>query len=192
MIDIILSFFWIIKTVMTFSLFTYIYKYFYESCGEKKIIKTKDGRPKKVLKIRASLAIVYLLLLSIIFYLLNVYTLFVLLVCGVLACIFLIHQFEPSILEILKKYEMNNIFKKCWFVYSFLLKMVFKIFSPLYNFFDIKLNVIKEKAKSKIFEKMTTVNVLDDFNSMTTFFQDNKIKEITKSNDKLLNDKKEM
>jgi ABC-type multidrug transport system fused ATPase/permease subunit len=155
MIDIILTVLGYARILITFSLFTYIYKYFYDSCNEKKIIKSKNNTPKKVVKTRISLSIIYLILLLFLYFSLNWYIFITIILSMLLISVSLIHKLNPSTMDILKKYETTPFTKTCWYFFSLTIKIIFKIFGPLHRVIDNKINKNKDIIKSNLFQQFT-------------------------------------
>ena len=161
MIDIIITFLSYAKLLMTFSLFTYIYKYFYDSCHEKKIIKSKSGEPKKIVKIRTGLTIFYLILLSLFFYSLNWYVLITFVFTILLLGTAIIHKLDPSVLYIFKKYDSSPIFIKLWFIFSLIFNTIFKFLSPCHQLIDNKIKKIKTIIQNKVFGPTNDIKSLN-------------------------------
>ena len=130
MFDIIIQVLAYAKLLIAFSLFTYIYKYFYDSCSEKKVIKSKDNKPKKVIKTRIGLSFIYLVLLILLYFSLSWYIIFTLLMAIFIIIITLSHKFEPDRLDLIKKYDSSPIIKNIWYIYSIIMNVVFKIMGP--------------------------------------------------------------
>lgn len=177
MIDIIITLFDYAKILLTIGFFTYVYKYFYKSCYEKKIIKTKNGGSKKIVKIKSSLAIIYFILLSLFYYSLNWYVIITFIMSLLLAVTTLLHKFEPSTLNTLKKYDLSPFLMKIWFIYSFIMNALFKLFSPLHCLFDAKYEKIKSIIKNKFSGESTNThfgnfNLLNNLSNMTTIQND--------------------
>lgn len=169
MFDIIFQVLAYAKLLITFSLFTYIYKYFYDSCSEKKVIKSKDNKPKKVIKTRIGLSFLYLVLLILLYFSLSWYIIFTLLMAIFTAIIMLAHKFEPSTLDLIKKYDSNPIIKKIWGFYSIIMNIVFKIMGPFHKVLDNKINKNKEIIKNGVFERVAKMN----FNGLNMGFLGN-------------------
>lgn len=187
MIDIIITFLSYAKLLITFSFFTYVYKYFYDSCSEKKIIKSKNGNLKKVVKIRTSLSIIYLFLFSLFFYLLNFYVIITLVFAILLLGIILVHKFEPSVLNILKKYDTSPVLIKCWSIFSLIFNTIFKILGPLHRLIDIKIKKLKDIVKNKVLAHYTNID-FSLFNNATN--NSSGIGEFSKLFDSINNEKK--
>lgn len=176
MIELILTFFSYAKLLLTVGLFTYIYKYFYESCSEKKIIKSKNEKPKKVIKTRISLSLIYLVLLTLFYVSLNWYVFFATLVTLLLLSIAMMHKFEPTMIDILKKYDSSPFVKKIWYIFSLIMNLIFKCFSPFHRIIDNKINKNKDMIKENFFGHFAKLNsdstnsgILDIFNELSNF-----------------------
>lgn len=159
----ILNFF---KLLINFSIFSYVYKYFYESCSEKKIIKSKDNKSKKVIKTKIGLSFLYLVLLTILYFLLTWYVILTLTLLILTFGVLLAHKFEPSVLDIFKKYDSTPILKKIWYFYSSVVNLVLKIMSPIHAFFENKFCKCKQFTKNMFFEQLTK----KDFNPFNSLF----------------------
>ena len=68
MLDFVFEIFWYFRVFTGFCLFTYIYKYFFEICNEKKTIKEKNNKEKKVIKSRITISLLYLTLTIILYF----------------------------------------------------------------------------------------------------------------------------
>jgi hypothetical protein len=176
MFDIIIQVLGYAKILITFSLFTYIYKYFYDSCSEKKIIKSKNEKPKKVIKTRIGLSFLYLALLTLLYFSLTWYIFFTLLLGTFTIAITLTHKFEPSTLDMFKKYDSHPIIKKIWYFYSLVMNIIFKIMGPCHRVLENKINKNKEKIKNGVVEQVGKMNfgglgmgVLGSLGSMSDF-----------------------
>ena len=187
MFDIITQVLTYAKILITFSLFTYIYKYFYNSCSEKKVIKTKDEKPKKVIKTRIGLSLIYLILVLILYFSITWYIFLTLLIAVFAIIITLIHKFEPSTLNILKKYDSNPIIKKIWYFFSLFMNIIFKIMSPCHRVLENKINKNKEIVKNGLLNQVSKLN----FNGLNmgflgnlSTFSDNTVKTKINSNTK--------
>jgi len=155
MFDILFQILTFFKTFITFCVLSYIYKNLYTSCSEKKIIRTKDDKPKKVIKTKIGLSFVYLFLLTILYFSLTWYVMSVLILLASTCLILLTHKFEPSALDILKKYDSHPIVKKIWYVYSLVVNLVFKIMGPFHSFLENRINKNKQLIYEKFFERLT-------------------------------------
>ena len=203
MINIILTFLVYAKTLIAFTLFTYIYKYFYNSCIEKKVIKLKNEKPKKVIKTRIGLSFVYLVLLSIFYFSLNFYVLFTAILALGLASVTLMHKFDPSLINILKKYDSTPIAKKIWYLYSLIVNLIFKVFSPCHRIIENKINKNKDVIKNNLFGQFANMtfggsdislfsnlktnkkSAQNEINELKTFFK-SQSEQIIKSNSESL------
>ena len=197
MIDLIISFLNYIKIFLSCCIFTYAYKFLYDSCIEKKIIKTKDNKPKKVVKTRITMSFFYLFLLFLLFSSLEWVILKTIFLMCVLLSTISIHKFEKQYIDTFKNFESNTIMKKCWFLFSFLMGIVFKIFGPFHKVIDSKIDKLIGKGKqffskglinnlSEQYENINKFNIKDDFIKFEKIFNLNNLND--KSNDKL-NDK---
>ena len=169
MFDIILQVLTYAKILITFSLFTYIYKYFYNSCSEKKVIKTKDEKPKKVIKTRIGLSLIYLILIFFIYFSITWYIFLTLLIVIFTIIVILTHKFEPSTLNILKKYDSNPIIKKIWYFVSLIINIIFKIMGPCHRVLEKKINKNKEIIKNRLLNQVSKLN----FNGLNLGFLGN-------------------
>ena len=140
MLDIVFKILGYTKTLFIFSFFTYIYKYFYDSCNEKKIIKSKKEKPKKVVKSRIVLSFLYLIILTFLYFSLNWYIILTLFLTLLISGILFLHKFDPKTIDILKQYDSLPILKKVWFVYSKIMTIIFNLFSPCHRIIDNKIN----------------------------------------------------
>lgn len=178
MFSIILQILAYAKILITFSLFTYIYKYFYDNCNEKKIIKSKDEKPKKVIKTRIGLSLLYLVLLILLYFSMTWYIFFTLLLATFTTVITLTHKFEPSTLDILKKYDSHPITKKIWYFYSLIINIIFKIMAPCHRILENKINKNKEIIKNGLIGQVTKMNFnglnMGFLGSLSTFTDDTK------------------
>ena len=159
----ILTFF---KLFLTFSIFSFIYKYLYTSCSEKKVIKSKDERPKKVIKTRIGLSFVYLALLTTLYFSLTWYVLFTLVLMISTLIILLTHKFDSSTLDIFKKYDSYPIVKKFWYFYSFIVNIIFKLMGPIHTFLENIINKNKQLIYDIFFDRLAK----KDFNPLDSFF----------------------
>jgi hypothetical protein len=178
MFNIILQVLAYAKILITFSLFTYIYKYFYDNCNEKKIIKSKDEKPKKVIKTRIGLSLMYLVLLILLYFSLTWYIFLTLLLATFTIVITLTHKFEPSSLDILKKYDSHPITKKIWYFYSLVMNIIFKIMGPCHRVLENKINKNKEIIKSGLIGQVSKMNFgglnMGFLGSLSTFTDETK------------------
>ena len=178
MFNIILQVLAYAKILITFSLFTYIYKYFYDNCNEKKVIKSKDEKPKKVIKTRIGLSLMYLVLLILLYFSLTWYIFLTLLLAIFTIVITLTHKFEPSTLDILKKYDSHPITKKIWYFYSLIMNIIFKIMGPCHRVLEIKINKNKEIIKNSLIGQVSKMNFnglnMGFLGSLSTFTDDTK------------------
>jgi hypothetical protein len=178
MFNIILQVLAYAKILITFSLFTYIYKYFYDNCNEKKVIKSKDEKPKKVIKTRIGLSLMYLILLILLYFSITWYIFLTLLLATFTIVITLTHKFEPSTLDILKKYDSHPITKKIWYFYSLIMNIIFKIMGPCHRVLENKINKNKEIIKNGLIGQVSKMNFnglnMGFLGSLSTFTDDTK------------------
>jgi hypothetical protein len=162
-----------VKTFLTISFFTYLFKECHATCVEKKQIKDNNGELKKVLKTRYGLSLVYLLILTIIYFLLDIYVLITLILCVLFLSIKFLHEINPSLSDhILKKYDSQPFVKSVSFYYSKTLNLLFKIFGPMHKFID----------KIKVFYQNKGIDFITDatLNNKTTYKKIENITEILK------------
>jgi hypothetical protein len=196
MFDIILQVLAYSKLLITFSLFTYIYKYFYDSCSEKKVIKSKNEKPKKVIKTRIGLALTYFFLLTSLYFSLTWYIFLTLLLAIFTVIITLSHKFEPSTLDLLKKYDSHPITKKIWYFYSLIMNIIFKIMGPCHRVLENKINKNKEKIKNGLMSQASKMNFnglnMGFLGSLSTFSDNtgNSVIDVNSNNKKKINSNK--
>ena len=154
------------KTFFVFTILSYIYKCLYTSCSEKKIIKSKDEKPKKVIKTKIGLSFVYLALLIMLYYSLTLYVVFTLILIVLTSITLLTHKFEPSLLDIFKKYDSRPIVKRIWYFYSLIVNITLKIMGPLHTFLENKINKNKQLIYNKFYDRF----VKKDINPMDLLF----------------------
>lgn len=159
----ILAFF---KTFFVFTILSYIYKCLYSSCSEKKIIKTKDEKPKKVIKTKIGLSFIYLALLIMLYYSLTFYVMLTLILIVLTSVTLLTHKFEPSLLDIFKKYDSHPMVKRVWYFYSFIVNVTLKIMGPFHTFLENKIS----KNKQLIYDKFYDRFLKKDINPMDLLF----------------------
>ena len=128
-----------LKTFFIFTILSYIYKCLYTSCSEKKIIKSKDEKPKKVIKTKIGLSFIYLALLLMLYYSLTLYVMLTLILIVLTSITLLTHKFEPSLLDIFKKYDSHAIVKRIRYFYSLVVNITFKIMGPFHKFLENKM-----------------------------------------------------
>lgn len=130
------------RLLLSFVLFTYVYKFFYNKCNEKIIVKSKDDKPKKVIRTRIGLMVFYSAILCFIFYMVNVFIVLNLLLIILLFATLLIHTFNVSLLDVFRKYDSNNKVKKIWFIYSIIVNFILKILYPIHKLIDKKSDIV--------------------------------------------------
>jgi Na+/H+ antiporter NhaD/arsenite permease-like protein len=133
------------KTLMSFILFTYTYKFFYDSCNEKIVINVKNEKPKKVIKTRILLSFMYLVLLLLLYFLLNIYSLLIIVLGILITVVALIHKYKPLTFKVLRTVDTLPIIKKIWHIYSMTVNVIFKLLSPCFKVFDKKIYEFKEQ-----------------------------------------------
>jgi hypothetical protein len=122
------------------------------SCTEKKIIKSKDDKPKKVIKTKIGLSFLYFLMLTTLYYLLTLRVFFTLLLIATTLSISLIHKTKVFNIDILKKYDSHPTVKKMWYYYSFVMGIVFRIMQPFHGFLENKIINIKDLLWSNFYD----------------------------------------
>lgn len=147
------------KTFFIFGILSYIYKKLYMSCTEKKVIKTKDGKMKKVIKTKIGLSLLYLVLLVTLYFILTWYVIFSLLLIFSMLLLLSAHKFEPSMLDILKKYDSHPVTKKIWFFYSLVVNLIFRIMTPFHTFLENKIKKNNIFIYEKLFEKLVNKDI---------------------------------
>ena len=160
-----------------FTLTSYVYKNLYVNCHEKTTIKTDDDTTKKVVKIRTGLSLIYLGLLSILYFLLTWYVLITLLIFVSLMGIFVAHKLEPSILDVLKKYDTHPLMKRFWQYYSVIVNIMLKIMSPLHKIIENQIIKKKDKVYDYFFGSITKKR---DINPLKFLTSDNLLEDMTK------------
>ena len=169
MIDFIWQFFSYTKLFITMSLLTYIYKYLFESCSEKKIIKNKKEKPKKVIKTRISLSLFYLILLVFLYFAFTWYIFITIMIGLLLIILCVVQKFDPKTLDVLKTYDSLPIIKKIWYIYSKIIFVIFKIFSPCHKIIDNNISKNMETIKTNLLGQLTKINLGNNFGLFNAF-----------------------
>lgn len=169
MINIIFQFLALTRILFTFSLFTYIYKYFYDSCNEKKVIKIKKDKPKKVIKTRIGLSFIYFIILILLYFSLNWYVFISFMLSVLITIVMIAHKFDPVSINLLKKYDSLPIVKRVWFFYSRTMNLIFKIFSPFHRIIENKINNNKKFIKEILFGQMGKINLDNNIGLFNAF-----------------------
>jgi hypothetical protein len=102
--------------------------------------------------------------------------LFALAVTLILSSLLLMHKFEPSMIDILKKYDSLPIVKKVWYFFSLIMNVILTCFGPCHRVIDNKINKNKDMVKKKLFGQFANFNIgnknsgiLDIFNELSIF-----------------------
>jgi len=183
MFELIIYLFSYTKLLFSLCLFTYLYKFFYDICNEKKLIKVKNEKPKKVIKIRNTMSFIYFFMIGLLYIVLDWFSIFsIFLILGI-TFLTLMQKFDKNFTNGTKKFDNIPIVQKTWNVFSVIITFVFKIFSPCHRIMDRKIN------KNKEFLKNTLMNGF--FNNMTNFDISNVINSVDIPNNQLTDIHKE-
>lgn len=159
MIDLIINLFSYSKLFVSLCFFTYIYRYLYDVCNEKKIIKVKNEKPKKVIKIRNTMSFVYFILVGLLYLVLDWFSIFAILLIIQIVILVVVQKIDKHFTVLIKKYDSSAFIQKSWFVFSIIMNIIFKIFSPCHRAIDRKMNKKKEIIKNTIMDHLVLGNI---------------------------------
>jgi hypothetical protein len=155
MLDFVFEIFWYFRLFSGFCLFTYIYKYFFEICNEKKTIKEKDNKQKKVIKSKITISLLYLTLTIILYFTLTLRILIAIVTILVMLLMVLTQSFDPMSMKSLTNLDSNKFVKKIWSLIYIFFNILFKILKPIHNIIESKLTT----KKNQIMTALSTINV---------------------------------
>lgn len=177
MFDLIINLFSYTKLFFSLCFFTYLYKCFFDLCNEKKLIKVKNEKPKKVIKIRNTMSFIYFFMVGLLYIVLDWFSIFAILLILTMTFLVLMQKFDKNFTNGTKKFDSKPIIQKTWYIFSLIINVVFKVFSPCHRVMDRKINKNKETLKN------TLTNVF--FNNMTNFDISNVINSVNVPNNQL-------
>ena len=176
MFELIINLFSYTKLFFSLCFFTYLYKCFYDVCNEKKLIKVKNEKSKKVIKIRNTMSFIYFFMVGLLYIVLDWFSIFSIFLILTMTFLVLMQKFNKSFTNGTKKLDSKPIVQKTWYVFSVIINCVFKIFSPCHRVMDRKINKNKELLKNTLMNGF--------FNNMTNFDISNLLNsEIVSNND---------
>lgn len=177
MFELIINLFSYTKLFFSLCFFTYLYKCLYGICNEKKIIKVKNEKPKKVIKIRNTMSFIYFFMVGLLYLVLDWVSIFSIFIILLMSFLVLMQKFDKSFTNGTKNIDSKPIIQKTWFIFSCVINAVFKIFSPCHRVMDRKIN------KNKEYLKNTLMNVF--FNNMTNFDISNVLNSVNEPDNQL-------
>lgn len=170
MFELIINLFSYTKLFFSLCFFTYLYKCFYDVCNEKKLIKVKNEKSKRVIKIRNTMSFIYFFLVGFLYIVLDWFSIFSIFLILAMTFLVLMQKFNKSFTDGTKNLDSKPIVQKTWYVFSIIINFVFKIFSPCHRVMDRKINKNKELLKSTlingIFNNMTNFDISNVFNTV--------------------------
>ena len=155
MLDFVFEIFWYFRVFTGFCLFTYIYKYFFEICNEKKTIKEKNNKEKKVIKSRITISLLYLTLTIILYFTLTLRILIAIITILIMLLMVLTQNFDPTSMKSLNNLDSNKIIKKSWTLIYMFFNILFKILKPFHTVIENKLTA----KKNSIMSSLSNINV---------------------------------
>ena len=155
MLELFYWFYEYLKIFINLCFITYIYKYFFDKCNEKKVITGINKKSKKVIKSKIGLSFIYFCLTILFYYTATFKVLFTLLSVIIMSLLILGQKFNPSSLKLFEKYDSNKFIKKIWNCFYYLINLLFKLLKPFHDIIDNNLN-----NKSKAFNKsLSNINI---------------------------------
>jgi len=170
MFELIINLFSYTKLFFSLCFFTYLYKCLYGICNEKKLIKVKNEKPKKVIKIRNTMSFIYFFMVGLLYLVLDWFSIFAIFLILVMTFLVLMQKFDKSFTNGTKNIDSKPIIQKTWYVFSVIINVVFKVFSPCHRVMDRKINKNKELLKNTLingfFSNITNFDISNVLNSV--------------------------
>jgi len=177
MFNYLITFSQYIKLFCNISLFSYIYKYFFDHCNDKIQITTKNKK-KNAIKSKITLSLIYFTLLTVIYFTISL-RFFITILCAFgLSSLLLLDKFDPTSIEILTKYDNHKTLRLGWKVFYTFINLIFMCLEPLHKQMTNKLKHYYKKAKKFIMNKLSE-NKEDggEVDIMNLLFKNDNIKE---------------
>jgi hypothetical protein len=184
MFELIINLFSYTKLFFSLCFFTYLYKCLYGICNEKKLIKVKNEKPKKVIKIRNTMSFIYFFMVGLLYLVLDWFSIFAIFLILVMTFLVLMQKFDKSFTNGTKNIDSKPIIQKTWYVFSVIINVVFKVFSPCHRVMDRKINKNKELLKNTLingfFSNITNSDISNVLNSVDV--SNNQLADVHKGN----------
>jgi len=184
MFELIINLFSYTKLFFSLCFFTYLYKCLYGICNEKKLIKVKNEKPKKVIKIRNTMSFIYFFMVGLLYLVLDWFSIFAIFLILVMTFLVLMQKFDKSFTNGTKNIDSKPIIQKTWYVFSVIINVVFKVFSPCHRVMDRKINKNKELLKNTLingfFSNITNFDISNVLNSVDV--SNNQLADVHKGN----------
>lgn len=174
MFNYLITFSQYIKLFCNISLFSYIYKYFFDNCNDKIQITTKNKK-KNAIKSKITLSLMYFTLLTVIYFTISLRFLITILCVFGLSSLLLLDKFDPTSISILTKYDNHKTLRLGWKVFYTFINLVFMCLEPLHKQMTNKFKYYYKKAKKFIMNKLSENKDNGDMDIMNLLFKNDNI-----------------
>ena len=128
------------KVTTNFILFIYIYKYLFDSCNERILIKQKNSNKSKyVTKSKILLSFTYFILLSLIYSSLSIRVLYTSTLISLLGSLLFIDQINLESEYYLTLFDKNKSVRIIWKIFYTIINVLLLILNPIYKQFNKQL-----------------------------------------------------
>ena len=158
MLEYIILFYNYFKLFMGLSVFTFIFKFCFDTCNEKINLKGKNGKKKQTIKSRIGLALAYLFFCTILYFSLTPRVFFTIISLIGIGTLYALDKFDKATVNQLCVHDKNKLVRFLWKILYTIINIVLLIYSPIHkimlnNFSNLFTNA-KNKTKSKVNQHM--------------------------------------
>ena len=142
-----------IQIFSSFILFFYIYKYFFDKCNERVLIKNKGSKQKKyVIKSKITLSFLYFALILSLYFLMTIRVSITFILLISLGMLLLFNKFSPESLNCFNIFDKNKSVRFGWKIFYSFINLVLMILYPIHNEFSKESSKKYNYYKNKISE----------------------------------------
>jgi len=149
MLEYIAIFYNYFKLFISLSLFTYIFKFCFDTCNEKITIKNKHGKKKQTIKSRIGLAITYLFFCIMLYFSLTPYVFFTIFSLIGIGTLYALDKFDKPTVNQLCVYDKNKLLRTVWKILYTVINIVFYLYSPVHSIMSSNFTNLFANAKNK-------------------------------------------
>lgn len=137
------------KLFISLSLFTFIFKFCFDTCNEKVTIKNKHGKKKQTIKSRIGLAITYLFFCVMLYFSLSPKVFFTILSLIGIGTLYALDKFDKPTVNQLCIYDKNKLLRMVWKILYTVINIVFFLYSPVHRVMSSNFTNLFTNAKNK-------------------------------------------
>lgn len=153
------------KLFMSSILFFYIYKFIFDKCNERILIKDKDSSKKKyVIKSKIILSLIYFTILLSIYLLLSFRVVITFILIVSLISLLTVDKLSKESLDFINVYDKNKSLRIVWKVFYTVINIIFMALYPIHKEFGKQINKNYSNYKDKLSTTILNENSSVDIN----------------------------